>query len=72
MRGDSPLFHPCGWSPSMMDPLGSVWITVDCQLNAATKQDVFPLPRIDDSLDLLAGSQFPTLGSWILAGWHGP
>lgn len=31
-----------------------------CRLNAVTKQDVFPLPCIDDSLDLLAGTCFFT------------
>ena len=30
------------------------------KLNAITKLDVFPLPRIDDSLDLLAGTQYFT------------
>lgn len=32
------------------------------QLNAKTQKDAFPLPRIDDSLDALAGAQwFSTL-----------
>ena len=30
------------------------------KLNAITKPDVFPLPRIDDSLDLLCGTQYFT------------
>ena len=32
------------------------------KLNAVTKQDAYPLPRIDDSLDALSGSMlFSTL-----------
>ena len=30
------------------------------KLNAITKMDAYPLPRIDDSLDLLSGQQFFT------------
>ena len=40
---------------------GSTRFCVDyCQLNSLTKTDVFPLPRVDDSLDQLAHSCFFT------------
>ena len=38
---------------------GSIRLTVDYRkLNAKTKRDAYPLPRIDDSLDALGGSRF--------------
>lgn len=35
------------------------WFCIDyCKLNAVTKKDIFPLRRIDDTLDLLSGTEF--------------
>ena len=42
---------------------GSVWFCVDYRrLNDVTEKDAYPLPRVDDNLDALAGAQlFSTL-----------
>lgn len=40
------------------------------QLNAVTKMDVFPLPRVDDSLDLLANSTFFTTLDLATGYWQ--
>ena len=70
----------------MVEPSSSPWASpivlvqkfcVDYRrLNSLTKLDVFPLPRIDDTLDLLAGKQyFTTLdlaaGYWQDPSWKG-
>ena len=48
---------------------GSTGFCIDYRrLNAVTKQDVFPLPRIDDSLDMLVNTKyFSTLD--LVAGY---
>ena len=50
------------WSSSIVlveEKDGSRWFCVDYhRLNAVTKMDVYPLPRIDDTLDLLAGARY--------------
>ena len=38
---------------------GSTHFCIDyCKLNAVTKPDVFPLPRIDDCIDILEGAKY--------------
>ena len=44
-----------------IDGLVKFWIDY-CKLNALTRKDAYPLPRIDDTLDTLSGSKwFSTL-----------
>lgn len=40
------------------------------KVNAVTKKDVHPLPRMDDIMDKLQGSRFFTTLDWLLAGPH--
>ena len=42
------------------------------KLNAVTKVDVFPLPRIDDSLDLLASTKYFTTLDLAAGYWQVP
>ena len=59
-----------GGHPAIQEPVGKpngVVAKMDgttcvdyCKLNAITKMDVYPLQRIEDSLDLLSGQQFFT------------
>ena len=58
----------CPWSPPvvlMTKKDDGTWFCMDYRrLNIATVRDAYPLPRIDDTLDMLAGKQwFSTLAS---------
>ena len=72
--GDSPPIEPSDspWS-ALVD--GGTRLCVDYRrLNLATVKDAYPLPRIDDTLDMLAGKRwFSTLdlasGYWQVSLW---
>ena len=50
---------------------GTSRLSVDyCRLNSVTKMDTFPLPRIDDSLDLLANTAFSTTLDLVSGYWQ--
>ena len=57
--------HPGSWRAVLVKKTGPcdfVWSLDYCRLNALTRKDVFPMPRIDDLLDQLAGKTvFSTL-----------
>ena len=52
---------------------GSSLFCIDYRrLNAITKQDVFPLPMIDDSLDLMANTKYFTTLDLAAGYWQVP
>ena len=57
------------WLPRIKD--GATRFCVDYRkLNAVTKMDVYPLPRIDNSFDLLSGQQFFTTLDLVSGYWQ--
>ena len=59
------------WASPIVLVHGSLRFCVDYRrLNAVTKLDVFPLPRIDDSLDLLANSRYFTTLDLATGYWQ--
>jgi len=42
------------------------------KLNSMTIQDAYPLPRIDESLDALAGNKFFSTLDLLSGYWHVP
>jgi hypothetical protein len=57
------LYSPWASPALLVKKNGGLRFCVNCRkLNGVTKKDYFPLPRIDDTLDTLAGAKgFPTV-----------
>ena len=50
---------------------GSVRMCIDCRkLNAISRKDAFPLPSIDDTLDILSGSKWFSTLDLIRGYWQ--